>query len=48
VHPQYQNYRRCVPMLLPFTKVRPQEATQIAPGGQSLCARSDWPGDGQR
>ncbi|MGZ6352930.1 MAG: methanethiol S-methyltransferase [Ktedonobacterales bacterium] len=26
VHPQYQDYRRRVPMLLPFTKARPQQA----------------------
>jgi methanethiol S-methyltransferase len=33
LHPQYQSYRRRVPMLLPFTKVRTQEATQLAPRG---------------
>jgi protein-S-isoprenylcysteine O-methyltransferase Ste14 len=30
VHPQYQDYRRRVPMLLPFTKARPQKATHLA------------------
>ncbi len=30
VHPQYQDYRRCVPMLLPFTKGRPPQATHLA------------------
>lgn len=29
-HPEYQGYRRRVPMLLPFTKARPQRATQPA------------------
>ena len=30
VHPQYQDYRRRVPMLLPFTKGRPQRGTHLA------------------
>lgn len=29
-HPQYRDYRRRVPMLLPFTKARPQQATDLA------------------
>jgi len=30
MHPQYRDYRRRVPMLLPFIKRRPQQATQLA------------------
>ena len=29
-HPEYENYRRSVPMLVPFTKRRPQAAQRIA------------------
>ncbi len=30
VHPQYEDYRRRVPMLLPFTRAQPQQATHHA------------------
>ena len=29
-HPEYENYRRSVPMLIPFTKRRPQASQRIA------------------
>jgi protein-S-isoprenylcysteine O-methyltransferase Ste14 len=29
-HPEYESYRRSVPMLVPFTKRRPQESQRIA------------------
>ena len=30
VHPEYHDYRRRVPMLLPFTKARPRQETHLA------------------